>query len=164
MTSGKVIISDICFWKNDESWYTNEVFFQAYGALLVEGLDVFDIKGTVNGLDTNSLGMVVVGGFFPHMRMSTVVQSVTHQFPGIDVMMLYASRDAPPQFQDKEYVHVQAWTADAGNGYVVRAGSDGVAGTFVLINVTAPLERCWERVSLRNTHWNCWKISLGWPV
>ena len=72
--------------------------------------------------------LVVVGGFQPHYMMSAAVQSIAQQLPKADIMMLYASRDVPPDYQDKNLVHVQGWTADAENNYVIRAGGPGYGG------------------------------------
>ena len=132
--AGIPIVTDKQFWRDDTSWTANYQFLLEQRALFVEGVDVFAVRQTLcHGhppFNENfpDIGLVVVGGFYPHYRQSSVVQALTHQLPQCDILMLYASRDAPPQFQDRNLIHVQTWTADADNGYVVRAGSEGVGG------------------------------------
>ena len=137
---GVPIVTDLKFWTNTDVWERNCVFLKHRGALLIEGVNVFDIAGTLSKatLSFDDIGLVLVGGFHPHHLMSAVAQTLAHQLPHADIMMLYAARDIPPTYQDRNLVHVQAWTADAVNGYVVKAGSEGIGG----------LSRCWSRESL----------------
>ena len=140
--NGVALVTDLQFWKEDPAWEANVAFLKQHHALLIEGVDVFNVAGTLGNssqfpLNLSDIGLVVVGGFHPHYLMPAVVQAIAHQLPSSDVMMLYASRDSPPDFQDKNLIHMQAWTADAANGYVIRAGGQGVGGD----------SRCWSAES-----------------
>ena len=132
ISRGIPIVTDLHFWKEDSAWAANRSYLEQNDALLIEGVNVFDVAGTLSystpqfHLDLSDIGLVVVGGFYPHHLMSAVVQALAHQLIFSDVLMLYASRDAPPDFQDRNVVHIQGWTADAENGYVIRAGRQGV--------------------------------------
>ena len=132
--TGLPIITDKRFWWDDPEWPVNRRFLTNRGALFVEGVDVFTLRQSLSHEYEPfqerfpDIGLVVIGGFPPPSRQSAVVQAITHQLPETNILMLYASRDEPPQFQDRNLIHVQTWTADANSGYVVRAGNDGVGG------------------------------------
>ena len=132
---GVPIVTDLHFWKEDPAWKSNRSFLHERGALLIEGVNVFDVIRTLRTSspcflgNLSDIGLVVIGGFHPHYLMPAVVQALAHQLPHSDILMLYASRDAPPEYQDKNLVHIQAWTADAANGYVIRRGGQGIGGT-----------------------------------
>ena len=127
------IVTDLQFWKNDRAWAGNCRFLTQHRALLIEGVDAYDVAGTLGSrpdfkLNLSDIGLIVIGGFHPHYLMSACVQTICQQLPFAEIMMLYASRDTPPDFQDKHLFHMQAWTADADHGYVVRAGRQGIGG------------------------------------
>ena len=131
--TGVPIVTDLQFWKNDRSWAGNCRFLTQHRALLIEGVDAYDVAGTLGSrpdfkLNLSDIGLIVIGGFHPHYLMSACVQTICQQLPFAEIMMLYASRDTPPDFQDKHLFHMQAWTADADHGYVVRAGRQGIGG------------------------------------
>ena len=128
-TQGRAIVTDLKFWRTSPNWAANEASLRGHGALIVEGINVFDVKqGMPPEVDFQKLGLVVIGGFAPHYRASAAVQALSHQIPEASLMFLYASRDQTPDYQDSDKVHIQAWTADASRGYVVLAGSDGHGG------------------------------------
>ena len=142
---GRAIVSDLQFWKSSQDWTAHEAKLRAHGVLMVEGINVFNVKqGMPAEVQFDSVGLVVVGGFAPHHRASAAAQCLSHQIPCASLMFLYASRDEPPSYQDTDKVHIQAWTADASSGYVVKAGRDGVGGR----------SRCWssESVDCRGVH------------
>ena len=131
--TGVPIVTDLQFWKNDRAWAGNCRFLTQHRALLIEGVDAYDVAGTLGSrpdfkLNLSDIGLIVIGGFHPHYLMSACVQTICQQLPFAEIMMLYASRDNPPDFQDKHLFHMQAWTADADHGYVVRAGRQGIGG------------------------------------
>ena len=128
-TRGRAIVTDLEFWKSSTDWPANELFLHSHGALIVEGINIFDVaKGMPSSVDFERIGLVVVGGFAPHYRVSAAAQALSHQIPDASLMFLYASRDQPPDYQDTDKVHIQAWTADAARGYVVLAGGEGQGG------------------------------------
>ena len=136
---GIPIVTDLQFWTNDDAWEENRSFLLQQNALLKEGVDVFELADTLEvicptsacySLDVSEIGLVVIGGFHPHHLMPAVVQALSHQLPHSDILMLYASRDTPPDFQDRNLLHMQAWTADVHSGYVIRAGCPGRVGGF----------------------------------
>ena len=138
-TRGRAIVTDLKFWKTSPNWAANDLFLRGHGALIVEGINVFQVnKGMPSDVDFQKIGLVVVGGFAPHYRGSAAVQALSHQIPDASLMFLYASRDKPPDYQDTDKVHIQAWTADATRGYVVLAGRDGQGGR----------SRCWSPESV----------------
>ena len=107
---------------------------------MVEGINVFNVmQGMPAEVELQRVGLVVAGGFAPHYRAAVVVQALSHQIPSASFMFLYASRDMPPSYQDIDKVHIQSWTADADEGYVVLVGKDGHGGH----------SRCWSAESVQ---------------
>ena len=141
---GLVLVTDLEFWDTDPKFVSNRNCLHALGAHLVNEVDVYDVRKTwskavagawLSKINLDDIGMVVLGGFHPHDATSSVVQSLAHQLPNVhSIVALYASRDTPPQFQDRHMIHLQAWTADSHLGYVVRA--------------TRGHMRCWSRESM----------------
>ena len=114
LSRGRAIVSDLQFWKSSQDWTAHEAKLRAHGVLMVEGINVFNVKqGMPAEVQFDSVGLVVVGGFAPHHRASAAAQCLSHQIPCASLMFLYASRDEPPSYQDTDKVHIQAWTADA---------------------------------------------------
>ena len=129
VTRGRAIVTDLQFWKSASDWTRNECFLRTQGAEIVDNINIFNVaEGMPPSVDFRRIGLVVVGGFAPHHRVSAVAQALSHQIPDASLMFLYASRDQPPDYQDTDKVHIQAWTADAARGYVVLAGREGQGG------------------------------------
>ena len=125
---GRAIVSDLQFWKSSPKWAANEEMLRAQGVLMVEGINVFNVRqGMPAEVELQRVGLVVVGGFSPLYRAAAALQALSHQIPSASFMFLYASRDMPPSYQDTDKVHIQSWTADADKGYVVLA-KDGHGG------------------------------------
>ena len=94
VTRGRAIVTDLQFWKSARDWPANELFLHSHGALIVEGINIFDVaKGMPSSVDFQRIGLVVVGGFAPHYRVSAAAQALSHQIPDASLMFLYASRD-----------------------------------------------------------------------
>ena len=120
---GWAIVTGLQFIKSSADWRRNEEMLISHGALMRDGIDVFDVKQNMpETVNLQRVGLVVVGGFYPHWRASAVVQALAHQMPSASLLILYASRYQVPRYQDHDKVHIQAWTADASKGYVVKAG------------------------------------------
>ena len=118
---GRAIVSDVEFSKASPFWTANEAKLRHHGVLMAEGIDVFDVaKGMHIDVQLHRVGLVVFGGFHPRPRASAAVQCLSRQIPGASVMCLYPSRDEPPQYQDDDKVHIEAWTADEDSGFAFK--------------------------------------------
>jgi len=128
-TRGRAIVTDLQFWKSSANWTTNRERLERCNCEFIEDVNIFNVaKGKASSVDFQRIGLVVVGGFAPHYRVGAAAQALSHQIPHASLMFLYASRDEPPNYQDNDKVHIQAWTADAKHGYVVLAGGEGQGG------------------------------------
>ena len=79
--NGVALVTDLQFWKEDPAWEANVAFLKQHHALLIEGVDVFNVAGTLGNssqfpLNLSDIGLVVVGGFHPHYLMPAVVQAI----------------------------------------------------------------------------------------
>ena len=128
--AGRMIVTDLQFWQHDPAWSRNLDELLRHDAIFAENVNLFWLESSLSHLpiQREDIALVVVGGFHPHYMMSSAVQALAHQLPAVDIMMLYASRDTPPDYQDRNLVHVQGWTADAANNYVIRQGGAGSGG------------------------------------
>ena len=140
---GWAIVTGLQFINSSADWPRNEEMLISHGALMRDGIDVFDVRQNMpETVNLQRVGLVVVGGFYPHWRASAVVQALAHQMPSASLMILYASRDKVPRYQDLDKVHIEAWTADASKGYVVKAG--GGCGH----------SRCYSEESVKDGVWS----------
>ena len=128
--AGRMIVTDLEFWHHDPAWKRNYDELRYHGAVFAENVNLFCLGSSLSHLpiQLEDIALVVVGGFHPHYMTSPAVQALAHQLPRVEIMMLYASRDTPPDYQDRNLVHVQGWTADAANNYVIRIGGAGSGG------------------------------------
>ena len=156
---GVPIVSDPQLARNDPMWSENCHFLLINNAVLVEGVDIYNVRQTLvraittrSGIMSQSLaamedivrfnedlpdiGLVVIGGERSQYRQTCVVQAVAHQLPQSDILVVHGPREHPPQYQDRNLIHVQTWSADDSSGYVIPSS------TRATCPITGPYTAC----------------------
>ena len=164
---GVPIVSDTQFQRDGSRWSANCYYLLINNAVLLEGVDIYNLRQSLthaittrSGIMSQSLraldgivrfnedlpeiGLVLIGGARSSLRQSCVVQAVAHQLPQSDILVVHGPRANPPQYQDRNLLHVQTWSADDGGGYVIPRNNETVSvrnnetGSDMDVSCTSP--------------------------
>ena len=142
-----VLVTDLLLMTDSPRWGSNARVLAQDGVFVIDRVDIFNLKGTLEGKAMNRLTtdghlcppsafvtpilmgdvrLAVVSGLHPHHLVSAAVDALLHQLPQVDaILVLYAHGDVAPRCQERHVLHLQGWYADvdAPTPYILRSVS-----------------------------------------